>query len=164
MLDAPYVRALAAHASGAVLLAEGDAAGALPELRRALAGWAELEAPYESARVRVLLGLACRALGDGSGAEIELQAARLVFEQLGAAPDLVRLRELAPARRSDGLSPREAEVLALVAAGKANRAIAAELFISEKTVARHLSNIFAKLQLSSRTEAAAFAYKHGLAR
>jgi len=164
VLDAPYVRALAAHASGAVLLAEGDAAGALPELRRALAGWAELEAPYESARVRVLLGLACRALGDGSGAEIELQAARLVFEQLGAAPDLVRLRELAPARRSDGLSPREAEVLALVAAGKANRAIAAELFISEKTVARHLSNIFAKLQLSSRTEAAAFAYKHGLAR
>jgi len=164
-LDTPYLHALAAHASGAVLLAEGDAAAALPLLREAYAGWSGLEAWYEAARVRVSIGLACRELGDGSAAELELDAARAAFERLGAAPELVRLAKLAPrARADDALSPRETEVLALVAAGKPNRAIAADLFISEKTVARHLSNIFAKLGLSSRTEAAAYAYRRGLVR
>ena len=163
-LDTPYVRALSAHASGAVLLAEGEAAAALQKLREAYATSSDLQALHESARVRVLIGLACRELGDGSGAQLELEAARLVFEQLDAAPDLMRLAELAAPRPDDALSPRETEVLALVAAGKANRAIAAELFISEKTVARHLSNIFGKLRLSSRTEAAAYAFRRGLVR
>jgi DNA-binding NarL/FixJ family response regulator len=114
----------------------------------------------------VLIGLACRQLGDSDGAGLEFDAARGLFEDLGAAPDLAQLRHLSDSRPGpdDGLSPRELEVLALVATGKTNRAIAAELFLSEKTIARHVSNIFAKLALSSRAEATAYAYTHGLAR
>ena len=112
----------------------------------------------------LLIGVACRELGDGASAELEFEAARGALEELGAAPDLERLARLAGSPRPGGLSPRESEVLTLVAAGKTNRAIAAELFISEKTVARHVSNIFTKLGLSSRAEATAYAYKHGLVR
>jgi DNA-binding CsgD family transcriptional regulator len=164
-LGAPYVRALAAHAMGTVLLAEGDARAALVALRSAAATWRELDVPYQLARIRVLIGLACRQLGDNDGAGLELDAARGLFEDLGASPDLARVRRLSsslPARPADGLSPREREVLALLATGKTNRAIAAELFLSEKTIARHVSNIFAKLGLSSRAEATAYAYTHGL--
>ncbi|MGH3064726.1 MAG: response regulator transcription factor, partial [Gaiellaceae bacterium] len=126
--------------------------------------WGELEAPYQAARVRLLIGVACRELGDGASAQLEFEAARGALEELGARPDLARLARLAGSSRPGGLSRRENEVLTLVAAGKTNRAIASELFISEKTVARHVSNIFAKLGLSSRAEATAYAYKHGLAR
>jgi DNA-binding CsgD family transcriptional regulator len=164
---APYLRALAAHAMGAVLLAEGNARAALAELRGAHTAWRELDAPYQVARVRVLIGLACRELGDGGGAGLEFDAARGLFEALGAIPDLERVSRLlgTPALRgAGGLSAREREVLALLASGKTNRAIAAELFLSEKTVARHVSNIFTKLELASRAEATAYAYKHGLVR
>jgi DNA-binding CsgD family transcriptional regulator len=164
-LGAPYVRALAAHATGAMLLAEGDARAALVELRGAAAMWRELDVPYQGARARVLISLACRQLGDSDGAGLEFDAARGVFEGLGATPDLAQLRRLSdssPPRPDDGLSPREREVLALLATGKTNRAIAAELFLSEKTIARHVSNIFAKLALSSRAEATAYAYTHRL--
>jgi DNA-binding NarL/FixJ family response regulator len=164
-LDAPLLRAAAAGARGAVLLAAGDADAALPALREAWAGWQEVEAPHEAARVRGLLGLAHRELGDGETAEMELDAARCAFEQLGAAPDLARLREDTGAGASDAagrLTPREVQVLRLVAAGKTNRSIAGELFISEKTVARHLSNVFVKLDLSNRAAATAYAYEHGL--
>lgn len=163
-LDAPYLNALAADASGAVLLAEGDARAALAKLRTAHRSWRALGAPHQAARVRMLIGVACRALGDGASAELEFEAARGAFEELGAAPDLERLARLAGSSRPGGLSRRESEVLTLVAAGKTNRAIATELFISEKTVARHVSNIFTKLGLSSRAEATAYAYRHGLAR
>jgi DNA-binding CsgD family transcriptional regulator len=164
-LDAPYLNALAADATGAVLLTEGDARAALTMLRTAQRSWRELDAPHQVGRVRVLIGVACRELGDAAGAELELEAARGVLEQLGAAPDLERLARLADTSRPGGpLSRRESEVLTLVAAGKRNRAIATELFISEKTVARHVSNIFTKLGLSSRAEATAYAYKHGLVR
>jgi DNA-binding CsgD family transcriptional regulator len=163
-LDAVYLSALATEASGAVLLAEGEPRTALAKLRRAHHLWSELEAPHQAARVRVLIGIACRELGDGAGAELEFDAARGALEALDARPDLARLARVRGAPRPGGLSPREAEVLTLVAAGKTNRAIAAELFISEKTVARHISNIFAKLRLSSRAQATAYAYKHGLAR
>jgi len=164
-LDAPLVHAAAARATGAVLLAEGDAGAALEVLRRAWAGWHGLDAPYEAARVRVLVGLACRALGDHDSAAMELDAARWVFDQLGAAPDLARVARLAArAPSSPGLlTPREVEVLKSVAQGRTNRAVAAELFISDKTVARHLSNIFTKLGVSSRAAATAWAYEHGLA-
>jgi DNA-binding CsgD family transcriptional regulator len=165
-LGAPLVQAAAAQATGAVLLAEGEAAAALDMLRRAWAGWHGLDAPYESARVRVLVGLACRALGDEDGAAMELDAARWVFEQLGAAPDLAAVADLArpaPGSPPAPLTAREAEVMRLVARGRTNREVAAELFISDKTVARHLSNIFAKLGLSSRAAATAWAYEHGLA-
>src|SRR6266536_1429709 len=164
-LDVPMLRALASHAQGAVLLVEGDARAALDPLRRARTAWQELEAPYEAARVRVLIGLACGALGDGDTADMELDAARWSFRQLGAATDLARVEALsrkAPARAAGGLTAREVEVLRLVAAGKTNRAVAADLFLSEKTVARHVSNIFTKLGLSSRSAATAYAYEHDL--
>jgi DNA-binding NarL/FixJ family response regulator len=164
-LDAPYLKAVSAHAAGTVLLAEGKARDALPTLRSAWSGWRELEVPYEAARVRVLVGLACRQLGDVDGAEMELDAAAAAFEQLGAVPDRVRVQELtrsATGKPAAGLTQRELQVLALVARGLTNRAIAAELFISEKTVARHLSNMFTKLGLASRSAATAYAYEHGL--
>jgi DNA-binding CsgD family transcriptional regulator/tetratricopeptide (TPR) repeat protein len=163
-LDAPYLSALAVEASGAVLLAERDARAALTKLRAAHRSWLELEAPLQTARVRLLIGIACRDLGDGASAELEFEAARGTLEQLGAGPDLERLARVAGSPRPGGLSRRESEVLTLVAAGKTNRAIATELFISEKTVARHVSNIFAKLRLSSRAEATAYAYQRGLVR
>jgi DNA-binding NarL/FixJ family response regulator len=162
--DAPYLNALAADASGAVLLAEGDPRAALAKLRAAHRSWRALGAPHQAARVRMLMGVACRALGDGASAELEFEAARGALEELGAVPDLERLGRLAGSSRPGGLSQRESEVLTLVAAGKTNRAIATELFISEKTVARHVSNIFTKLGLSSRAEATAYAYRHGLVR
>ena len=127
--------------------------------------WQELEAPYEAARTRVLVGLACRALGDHDTAALELEAARSVFAELGAAPDLARVDSLArPEDTSDthGLTARELQVLRLVAAGRTNKAIAAELVVSERTIDRHVSNIFAKLRVPSRAAATAFAYEHRL--
>jgi ATP/maltotriose-dependent transcriptional regulator MalT len=164
-LDAPLLNAISAQSQGAVLLGEGDARGALDVLRHAWKAWQELEAPYEAARVRVLIGLACRELGDADTGAMELDAARRVFQQLGAKPDLTRVeaisRKAAP-EDAGGLTAREVEVLRLVAAGNTNRVIADELVISEKTVARHVSNIFTKLGLSSRSAATAYAYEHDL--
>ena len=163
---APLLVAGADHAAGAVLRVEGDPAAALEALRRAWTRFQELDAPYDAARVRVHIGLAYRALGDDASAEMEIDAARSVFERLGAAPDLARIEELTRAPSADtvaGLTVREVEVLRLVATGKTNRAIAAELFLSEKTVARHVSNIFTKLGVSSRSAATAYAYQHDLA-
>jgi ATP/maltotriose-dependent transcriptional regulator MalT len=159
--ESAMLGALAAHARGAVTLADGDAASALAALRSAARLWQELEAPYDDARVRVLIGLACRALGDDDAAELELAAARDTFTALGARPELARL-ELLTSRTTHGLTARELEVLRLVAAGRSNREIAAALVISEHTVARHVQNIFAKLDVSSRAAAGAFAFEHGL--
>jgi DNA-binding NarL/FixJ family response regulator len=157
--------AIAAHARGAIALAEADAPNALATLRQALDAWRELPAPYEVARVRLLIGSACRMLGDEDTATLELEAAREVFARLGAAWDLAGLDSI-ERRTADadlhGLTAREAEVLRLVAAGRSNRQIAAELVISEHTVARHMQNIFAKLGVSSRTAASAFAFEHDL--
>jgi DNA-binding CsgD family transcriptional regulator len=157
--------AMSAQAVGAVAVSEGDADSALAALRRARVLWQELGAPYQVARVRVLVGLACRALGDEDTAELELEAARDVFGELGAAPERGRVDALllrAASRDRHGLTLREVEVLGLVAAGRSNRQIAAELVISEHTVARHLQNLFAKLGVSSRTAATAFAFEHDL--
>jgi DNA-binding CsgD family transcriptional regulator len=162
---AALLLALAARAEGAVRLAGGDARGALTVLREAATRWQELDAPYESARVRVQIGRACRALGDGDGAELEFDAARRVFAELGAAPDLDRLDHLVDAGAPmipGGLTGRELEVLRLVALGRTNREIAAELGISDRTVDRHVSNVYGKLDVSSRAAATAFAYEHGL--
>jgi ATP/maltotriose-dependent transcriptional regulator MalT len=164
-LDVPLLRALAAHATGAVLLDEGDARAALVSLRQAWTAWQELAAPYEAARVRVLVGFACRDLGDEDGAAMELDAARWVFRQLGAAADLARLEPPTPEGPREAAGPltvREVQVLRLVAAGKTNRAIAADLVLSEKTVDRHVSNILTKLGISSRAAATAYAYEHDL--
>jgi DNA-binding CsgD family transcriptional regulator len=162
---APLLHATATHAQGAALLHQGEARAALGVLRNAWTIWQQLDAPYDAARTRVLIGLSLRALGDPDGAEMELDAARWVFQNLGAAPDLARvegLSQTAAPKATGGLTAREAEVLCLVATGKTNRAIAADLFLSEKTVARHVSNIFTKLGVSSRSAATAYAYENGL--
>jgi DNA-binding CsgD family transcriptional regulator len=164
-LDAPSLDAAAAMATGAVLLAEGDVRAACDTLRRAWSAWRVLDAPYEAARVRVLVGLACRALGDDDTAAMEFDAARAVFEQLGAAPDVARadsLAHLAAPAGGHGLTARELQVLRLVSSGRTNKAIAAELVLSSRTVDRHVSNIFTKLGVSSRAAATAYAYEHHL--
>jgi DNA-binding CsgD family transcriptional regulator len=164
-LHAPLLDAIAAQARGAVTLAEGDTATALRELRHAWTTWQELEAPYQAARTRVLIGQACRQLGDEESARMEFDAARWVFATLGATPDLARVESLqrpGQVARPGGLTAREVEVLRLIAAGKTNRTIATELFLSEKTVARHVSNILTKLGLPSRAAATAYAYEHDL--
>jgi DNA-binding NarL/FixJ family response regulator len=161
----PALRAAAGHARGAVLLAESDARAAVVALRGALQAWRELPAPYEAARVRVLVGLACRALEDEEAAALELEAARGVFAQLGAAADLARLEALAGRQAgagAHGLTSRELQVLRLLAAGKTNHAIASDLVLAEKTVDRHVSNLYAKLGVSSRAAATAYAYQHRL--
>ena len=163
--DTDALRAMAAQARGALELAEGAAQAALALLRRAFEAWQRLEAPYEAARVRVLTGLACAALGDGDGSELELAAARAVFERLGAAPDLARLDSLrshAASAHRHGLTPRELQVLRLAATGKTNKAIAAELCLSARTIDRHMSNILTRLNVRSRAAATAYAYTHKL--
>ncbi len=163
--DAPFLLATSAQATGTVLFAEGKTKAALALLREAWAIWQQLEAPYESARVRVLIGRGCRRLGDHETARMHFDAAHSVFGRLGAAPDLVeleRLMDIQDAGPSSTLTEREREVLSLVAAGETNRQIAAAVGISEHTVARHLSNIFDKLGVTSRTAASAFAHKHKL--
>jgi len=157
--------AMAAQARGEVELAAGEAMAALVSLRCAWRAWLQIDAPYLAARVRVLVALACRALDDEDGSNLELQAAHTVFEQLGAAPDLARVASLTrstPARAPHRLSSRELQVLRLVAAGKTNKAIAAELHVSERTIDRHVSNIFSKLDVPSRAAATAFACQHHL--
>ena len=157
------LRAAADHALGAVCLAEGDAGAAVTALRRAWRAWRELEAPYEAARARLLIGLACRDLGDEDAAAMELEAARTVLAGLGAGPELDRLDRLAGAvPAAGGLTGRELEVLRLVAAGATNHAIATRLHLADKTVHRHVSNIYAKLGVSSRAGATAYAYQHHL--
>jgi DNA-binding CsgD family transcriptional regulator len=164
-LDTGVPGAIAAEACGAVDLADGNAQAALRSLRGAFEVWQRMDAPYAAARVRVLIGLACRALGDADGSKLEIEAAQSTFERLGAAPDLARIVSLlkgAPSDHGHGLTPRELQVLRLVASGSTNKAIAVELGLSERTIERHLSNIFTKLDLSTRTAATAWAYEHGL--
>ncbi len=162
--------AMAAHAEGAVLLAEGDARAAIEPLTRAQLAWQRAGAPYLGARIRVLLARAFSALGDEDGAALELAAAKKIFEELGAAPDVAALEaptapapsRARPAPAAHKLSTRELEVLLLVASGKTNKAIARQLFLSEKTIDRHVSNIFVKLDVSSRSAATAWAYQNSL--
>ncbi|MET0902317.1 MAG: LuxR C-terminal-related transcriptional regulator [Acidimicrobiales bacterium] len=161
---APYVQAMDAYCSGSVLLAEGDAMGALVDLRRAGAAWRELGMPYDAARASVQIARACRALSDHDAADRQLESALETFERLGARTDLARAGRLG--RSSSGaagvLTERQCDVLRAVATGKSNREVAAVLGISEHTVARHLQNIFTKLDLPSRAAATSYAHEHGL--
>jgi ATP/maltotriose-dependent transcriptional regulator MalT len=165
-IGALLLHAASAHATGALLLAQGDIAGSATSLRRAWEIWRDLEMPYEEAQTCVLIAAVCEKRGDEDGRRLELETARRLFTQLGAEPSLARISQQAerafPHQRIGPLSEREAQVLRLLAAGKSNRAIAGELFISEKTVARHVSNIFDKLGVSSRTGATAWAFQHNL--
>jgi ATP/maltotriose-dependent transcriptional regulator MalT len=175
--DTDVLHALAAQARGAIELAGGDARAALAALRRAFDVWQGVDAPYEAARVRVLLGLACRSLGDEEAGVLEFAGARAVFERLGAAPEIAHLDALAEtasapapgvdsapvhATQQHGLTQRELQVLRLIAVGKTNKAIAAELFLSERTIDRHVGNILNKLDVPSRAAATACAYEHKL--
>ena len=153
----PVVIAVGQHAQASVCLARGAPAEALPLLRDALGTWVRARAPYEEARTRVLLAEACRALGDRESADREVDTARAIFEDLGAMPDLARLTG-----SDELLSPRELEVLRLLATGATNRAIAEKLVLSERTVDRHVSNIFGKLGVSSRAAATAYAFERQL--
>ena len=157
--------AMAAHAEAAVAAAEGHPQAALAPLRQALTAWAAAGAPYIVARLRVLLARTCHDCGDADAAALELGHARIAFLELGAAPDIAALDAVAPragAARPHGLSQRELEVLRLVATGKTNKAIARELHLSEKTVDRHVSNIFSKTNVASRAAATAYAYQQRL--
>jgi DNA-binding CsgD family transcriptional regulator len=161
----PALDGAAATARGALCLAEDDIPGALKALRRAVAIWQQLRLPYEAAGARTRYAVALRSTGSEADAALELRAAAAAFERLGAVTDAQEAEALlaGAAGLPRGLTAREAEVLRLVAAGKSNREIAAELVISEHTVARHLQNMFVKLNVSSRSGATGFAFEHGLA-
>ena len=163
-IGAPLLSGTSAHATGAVHLADGDIGAASTSLRRACEIWRDLEMPYEEAQTCVLLATVCERRGDQDSCRLELDAARRLFRQLNADPRLARIEPSGhTVHQSPGsLSERELQVLRLLAAGKSNRAIGEELFISEKTVARHVSNIFDKVGVSSRTAAAAWAFHHNL--
>ena len=160
---APVVEAEASSVRAALALAEGDAARALPLLRRAAGIWQEHDAPYEVARLNVLIGQACHALGDRDGAQLEFSAARETFERFGARPDVARVDRIAAATHGQpdlhGLTRREYEILCAIAQGKPNRVFATELHLSERTVHRHVSNIFDKFGVDSRTAAVAHAIR-----
>jgi DNA-binding CsgD family transcriptional regulator len=164
-LGAPLLAALCAHATGAVLLTEDDVAGASTSLRHAWDIWRNLEMPYEEAQTCLLIATVCERRGDADGHRLELDAARRLFRQLDARSCLARIAaqsERAARQPAGSLSEREVQVLRLVAAGRTNRELAEALFISEKTVARHVSNIFDKIGVSSRAGATAWAYQQDL--
>ncbi len=157
------LEAAAKRSRGSVLLASGLTEEALSTLRAACSGWIELEAPYDCAKVRVLLARAYRQLGDSESSEREFDAAYSAFKDLGAELDASNADQERQATLPNGLTQREGEVLALVAAGSTNRQIAEALLLSQKTVERHVSNIFTKLDVTTRTAAARFAFEHRIA-
>lgn len=158
------LQAMADQANGCVAIASGLPAEAIPPLRRAFAIWAAFGAPYIAARIRMRIGDACGALGDAEGARLEREAARAAFEALGAVTDLAEAEAHLGQRPRNVLTAREREVMRLIAEGRTNRAIAAVLVLSEKTVERHVSNIYDKLGVASRAAATAHALKHDLMR
>ncbi len=163
--DSPYLQAMAAHCKGGVFFAKGNYQFALEQLQKALKMWNWLHFPYESALTRELKGLVYREMNDIDNSEAELLAAQWNFEQLRAVPDFERVsRLLAKEKKYEihGLTLREVQVLKMLAAGKSNKLMANALFISERTVDRHVSNIYQKLRVSSRVEAASFALKENL--
>jgi DNA-binding CsgD family transcriptional regulator len=164
-IGAPLLDAASAHADGAVLLAHDDLTGASAQLRHACDTWRDLGMGYEEAHTHLLMADVCRRCGDPDGCHLHVDAAQRLFRRLNAASCLARIADqTAPAarRRIGALSNREVEVLRLLAAGKTNRQTAEALFISERTVARHVSNIFDKLGVSTRAGATAWAYQRNL--
>jgi DNA-binding NarL/FixJ family response regulator len=164
-VGALYLQALVYRLEGHILLANENPGAALKKLRQSRGVFKEIRASYESAQTQVLIGLACRELGDYDTADMELETAHRTFQQLGATPDKENVESLlkkSSVKESHGLTPRELEILCILATGKTNKNIAEELFISERTVDRHVSNILGKLDVASRVAATAFAYEHDL--
>ena len=124
--------------------------------------WGGLQSPYEVGRAKVLVGRAFRLLGDEDSASAELTSAARTFTDVGAVPARQEVDKLLHRDIAGGLTGRELEVLRLVASGNSNTEIAHRLVLSDKTVARHLTNIFTKLEVASRTAAAAYARDHDL--
>jgi DNA-binding NarL/FixJ family response regulator len=162
--DSTALHAMAAYASAACQLGAGESELALGAAREACRGWLGLDCPYEATRARVLVARALRAMGDAESAAAEFAAARAVFVGLRAAPAVRDVDRLIGHPLAGGLTERELEVLRLVAHGHSNAEVADSLYLSQKTVARHLSNIFTKLDVSSRTAAVAYGHRHGLIR
>ncbi len=163
---------LALRSRAAIQLARGDPAAAAVTAREAVEAATAAGIHFEAERARMLVGSALAELGDRAGAVRELRCAEAVLDAGGAnglrdhaRRELRRLgHRVDAARRRSGeggdaglgaLSEREREVVALVAAGRTNRAIGEELFLSVKTVETHLRNVFGKLGVGSRAEAAA---------
>jgi DNA-binding CsgD family transcriptional regulator/tetratricopeptide (TPR) repeat protein len=159
------IRATAAASAAEVHMAAGDPAGALPFARKAQTMWTRLRDPRAAGLARATIGRALLALGDQASGRVELDAARTIFAELGATPAVQaidRALSASSAERPGGLSEREVQVLRLVATGSSNLQVASTLVISERTVERHLSNIFTKIRVNSRTAAAAYAFEHDL--
>jgi DNA-binding CsgD family transcriptional regulator len=155
-LGTAMVRATSKQAHGAVLLAEGDLRAATEPLEAAVTAWRRIDARYEEARARLLLADACHALGDEDAGGLEAGVARVILEHLGAPLPAPR------GRPPHAVTARELEVLRLVASGATNRDIAERLAISERTVERHLHNIFTKVGAPNRAAATAYAFRHGM--
>ncbi len=155
----PGLLARAAQARALIAIAGGRAADAIDDLERAAAVYRDQRYRHAVATVHEQLALAHRALGAHDSADAAEATALAIYERLGARADLDRL---APRTLPGGLTAREAEVLACVTSGASNREVAQRLVISDKTVSRHLANIFTKAGVSSRTAAAAWAREHGL--
>lgn len=163
--QSPFLRAIAVRSEGKLLMAEDEDRDALTKLRESWSLFNGIEAVYESARTRVLMGVACQNIGDRDSAKMEFDAAKWTFENLGAKHDLKKVNAFlqdSPSGNTHGLTTRELEILRSLATGKTNKAIAEDLFISERTVDRHVSNILSKLNVPSRAAATAFAYEHDL--
>ncbi|BBX04701.1 helix-turn-helix transcriptional regulator [Mycolicibacterium moriokaense] len=153
--DSPGFRAWALHYRGAVLVKQGTPAEALPLLQEALRRYRTTQRRYEMAQVCEWMALARQGASDSAGAAADRANAESIYRELGAQPCQATDAEL-----PGGLTKREVEVLGLIASGASNRDVAKQLFISEKTVGRHLANIFVKLDVSSRTAAAAWAHEN----
>jgi ATP/maltotriose-dependent transcriptional regulator MalT len=162
--DIGLFRASAQLCRGRLLLAEGEPRAAAAVLNQALVRWQELGVPYEVATTRTVLAQAQRDAGDEDGARASFAAARTQFDAIGARLAAAGIDDAQQtAHRPGGLTDREIEVLGLVALGWSNKEIAAELSLSTKTVSRHLSNIFTKIDVSTRSAATAYAFRHGIA-
>lgn len=159
LFGTPGLRAWAGQARAALLIAQSQHAEALSILKATAATYREMHARYEIARTYELLSAAHRGLGELGAAAADSAAALAIYRELGALPDIQRLDG---GQLPGGLTRREIDVLSLIAAGATNKETAEALFISQKTVGRHLANIFTKIGVSSRTAAAAWAHGQGL--
>lgn len=157
----PGFKAWADTARGTSLILGGDPRAALVALRTALACSLSMGATYDVAVCRLLVARALEASGDPA-AHAERATALTALGALGAVVPPGWEASAAPALPPGGLTPREAEILLAVADGLSNREVAAHLVISEKTVARHLANVYLKIGVGSRTAAAAWARRNGL--